>query len=548
MPLIYDTQVTGDLQFTVALSSPSVGTFLSTPSVATVIEQDADAGLSFTNGAMSVLKNGTNALVAVVCSNPRVEPVSVGYFTADGTATNGIDYMATNGVLVFTNGVTTNYIVVPLINNQLLEGNRTFTVALTNAAAPGKLVTPNVATVTIIDSNPGVEFSSPAYTVVKTGVQAMITVYRTGYTDSVMTVNYATADGTALAGTDYVATDGVLVFTNGVTNLTFSVPIVNLIGVQPPKTVQLSLSNPTNAVLASPTNATLTILDSTNTVLTFAAATNAVPENASYASLTVLRLNNTNGVTTVNYATANGTATAGVNYTTTSGTLVFASGQVSTNIIVPLIYNPQVTGDLQFTVGLSSPSAPAQLIAPSVATVIEQDAEAGLSFTNGAMSVLKNGTNALVAVVCSNPRVEPVSVGYFTADGTATNGVDYVATNGVLVFTNGVTTNYIVVPMINNQLLEGNRTFTVALTNAAAPGKLTSPNVETVTIIDSNPGVEFSSPAYTVVKTGVQAMITVYRTGYTDSVMTVNYATADGTALAGTDYVATDGCWCSPTA
>ena len=63
-------------------------------------------------------------------------------------------------------------------------------------------------------------------------------------------------------------------------------PIVQLIGVQPPKTVLLSLTNPTNGVLASPTNATLTILDSTNTVLTFAAATNAVPENASYASLT----------------------------------------------------------------------------------------------------------------------------------------------------------------------------------------------------------------------------------------------------------------------
>ena len=391
VPLIYDPLVTGDLQFTVGLTSPGAPAQLIAPSTATVIEQDADAGLSFTNAAMSVLKNGTNAVVAVVCGNPRVEPVSVGYFTADGTATNGVDYVATNGVLVFTNGVTTNYIVVPLINNQLLEGNRTFTVALTNAAAPGKLTSPNVETVTIIDSNPGVNFSSPAYTVVKTGVQAMITVYRTGYTDSVMSVDYATADGTATNGVDYVGVSGTLVFTNGVTSQTFNVPVNNINGVQPPKTVLLSLTNPTNGVLASPTNATLTILDSTNTVLTFAAATNTVPENAGYVSLTILRLNNTNGVTTVNYATANGTATAGVNYTTTSGTLVFAAGQASTNIIVPLIYNPQVTGDLQFTVALSSPSAPAQLIAPSVATVIEQDADAGLSFTVATKSVLGTG-------------------------------------------------------------------------------------------------------------------------------------------------------------
>jgi len=539
VPLIYNPLVTGDLVFTVGLTNPNQAQLIA-PSNAVVVVQDADAGISFTNAAMSVLKNGTNAVVAVVCSNPRVEPVSVSYFTADGTATNGIDYTATNGTLVFTNGVTTNYVTVPILNNQLLEGNVNFTVVLTNATYPGQLVSPSTNTVTIIDSNPGISFSSPVYAVAKTGVQALINVYRTGYTNSAASVNFATANGTASAGSDYVATNGTLVFTNGVTNLTFAVTVVNKLGVQPPKTVLLSLSSPTNAIMLAPTNAVLSILNDTNTAFAFALATNTVPENAGFVALTVTRFNNPVGTVSVAFGTTNGTAVAGLNYTATNSVLTFTNGQMSQTIIVPLIYDPLVTGDLAFTVGLSSPSV-GQLIAPSVTTVIVQDADAGVSFTNAATTVLKNGTNAVLAVVCSNPRVEPVSVGYFTADGTATNGIDYTGTNGTLVFAGGVTTNFITVPILNNQLLEGNVNFTVVLTNAAYPGQLVSPTTNTVTIIDSNPGISFSSAVYSADKTSVQAVISVNRTGYTNSVMSVNFATANGTAASGSDYVATNG-------
>ena len=540
VPLIYDEQVTGDLQFTVGLTNPNQAQLIA-PTNAVVIVQDADAGVSFTNVATSVLKNGTNALLAVVCSNPRVEPVTVSYFTADGTATNGIDYTATNGTLVFAGGVTTNTIKVRILNNNLLEGNVNFSVMLTNATYPGQLVSPSTNLVTIIDSNPGISFSSPVYAWTRAaGVQALINVYRTGNTDSVMSVNYKTADGTGTNGFDYVATSGTLVFTNGVTNQTFAVTVINRLGVLTAKTVLLSLFNPTNGVLVAPTNAVLTLLSDTNTYLSFALATNSVPENAGFVGLTVSRFNNPAGTVSVTFATADGTAAAGVNYTATNGVLIFTNGQLSQTINVPLIYDPLVTGDLQFTAGLTNPVG-ALLIAPSNTVVIVQDADAGVSFTNASTSVLKNGTNAVLAVVCSNPRVEPVTVGYFTADGTATNGIDYTATNGTLVFAGGVTTNYITVPILNNNLLEGNVNFSVMLTNAAYPGQLVSPSTNVVTIIDSNPGVSFSSPTYSVVKTGVQALINVYRTGYTDSVMSVNFATADGTATNGIDYVSTNG-------
>src|SRR5208283_4591428 len=105
-----------------------------------------------------------------------------------------------------------------------------------------------------------------------------------------------------------------------------------------------------------------TILN-TNTALAFALATNVVAENAGFAALNVVRLNNTNGTVTVNYATADGTAQAAINYTPVNGTLTFTNGVVTQTIIVPLVDDPHVTGDLQFQAGLSGPVG-AQLIAP----------------------------------------------------------------------------------------------------------------------------------------------------------------------------------------
>ena len=207
--------------------------------------------------------------ITVVCSNPRIEPVTVDYFTADGTATNGVDYVGYNGTpsitisngffvfnpgygtLTFAGGVTTNYLTIPIINNTAI-GSRDFYVALLDATGGGTLVPPDLQTVTILDSNPRISFSSPAYAVAKTGIQAVINVTRGGYTNSATTVTYRTADGTATAGVDYVAASGTLTFRHGVTNQSFTVTVVNFLTTQPAKTVRLSLANVTTGVLTAP--------------------------------------------------------------------------------------------------------------------------------------------------------------------------------------------------------------------------------------------------------------------------------------------------------
>ena len=147
------------------------------------------------------------------------------------------------------------------------SGDRTFSVILTNATAPGQLVAPSNLVVTIVDSLPLMRFSSASYTVQKSGVSANITVLRKGFTNNVASVDFLATNGTAQAGINFGYTNGTLIFTNGETVKTFTVPIFDNNTPQPNKTVSLQLQNPINSLLTAPAAATLTILDSSGSLV-----------------------------------------------------------------------------------------------------------------------------------------------------------------------------------------------------------------------------------------------------------------------------------------
>ena len=77
---------------------------------------------------------------------------------------------------------------------------------------------------------------------------ATFTVVRTGGT-GVFAVNFATANGTATAGTDYVATSGTLNFAAGETTRTISVTISGDITIEPSETFFVNLANATNGAI-----------------------------------------------------------------------------------------------------------------------------------------------------------------------------------------------------------------------------------------------------------------------------------------------------------
>jgi parallel beta-helix repeat protein len=120
-----------------------------------------------------------------------------------------------------------------------------------------------------VEVNAGtIQFSAPTYSINENGVTATITATRTGGSDGVVSVDYATSDGTATQPADYASAAGTLNWANQDTaNKAFSVTIVNDPGAEPNETVNLALSNPQGgAALGSPSSAVLTIVDDDPTI------------------------------------------------------------------------------------------------------------------------------------------------------------------------------------------------------------------------------------------------------------------------------------------
>ena len=556
IPVMDDFVITNDLTVNLTLSNPTPPAGIGNQSTALLTIINDDSAVNFLSANYSIPKNTVNgvATIDIIRQGTASGTATVNFSTTtNGTAIIGTDYYPTNVTVTFNPGDTDKTVQIPIINNTLPEGSTTVTMQLTSAA--GALIySPSNAVLTIIDTvnAPGqLSFDTNSYVASEGGNNVTLTVVRTLGSSGPVSVNYNTVPGTAVSGVNYVTTSGTVNLDDGVTSKTFSIPLVDNNLVQGTVNFSVQLSNPGGgAVLVSPTNANVAILDN-DVGVDFVNATNYVSETNGTGLVFVQRIGDAANAFNVNYATTNGTAMAGVNYQATAGTLSFASGESLKAISIPLINTHGVT-NVAFGMSLSTTNPQVQVVVPSNAVVIIQPANAGLSFVNPAISVFKNGGAAVITVVCSNPGLEttntnsaPLSVNYFTSDGTGTggavNGVDYLATSGTLLFTNGLVTNTFTVPIINNSQVTSNRYFTVSLTNATAPGKITSPSNQVVTIIDSNSGLGFSASAYSILKTGIAAPITVLRTDNTNQTSSVNFTTLDGTAVAGMDYIATNG-------
>ncbi|MGI9212161.1 MAG: Calx-beta domain-containing protein [Methylococcaceae bacterium] len=223
--------------------------------------------LSITGTTVTEGNSGTsnaNANVTVSLSAASSQTVTVSYATLDGTATAGSDYTAASSSLTFAPGETSKTISIPVIGDTTVESNETFQVQLSAAANAVLSTTASAATVTITNDDQAVIQSviSITGTTVNEGNSgtsyAYATVSLSAASSQPVTVNYQTADGTATASSDYVATSGQLTFAAGETSKTVAVGILGDTLFEQNETIQFSLFNPQNATLAT-SSASLTI-------------------------------------------------------------------------------------------------------------------------------------------------------------------------------------------------------------------------------------------------------------------------------------------------
>lgn len=193
-----------------------------------------------------------------------------------------------------------------------------------------------------------------------------------------VTVDFATSDGTALAGQEYQAQSGVLTFNptdpsnTQVIDITLTNPTSGT-DLSLTKTFTVTLSNPVNAAIGRATGTATIDYSNAAGVFTFSGSTYNTTSQSGSATITVNRLDGGAAGMSVGYATSDGTAVAGVNYQTASGRLPFAANQTTATFAVPILDAGAISGSETVNLALSVPSEPAQLGNPTSAVLTIQN-------------------------------------------------------------------------------------------------------------------------------------------------------------------------------
>ena len=303
----------------------------------------------------------------------------------------------------------------------------------------------------------------------------------------IVTVDYATRDGSARAGSDYTETSGTLRFNSREIERTVSVPITDDAHEDDGETFTLRLSNPEGAGLRSgEREATGTIRNSDPEATPLTASFEDVPSAHDGESAFTFRVAFSEDIG-ISFKALREDA-----FTVTGGRVTGGKRVDGRRDLFRMTVRPDSDGDVTITLpagrecGVSgaictkgenrrqltnSPSATVRGpvgIAVSDAHV-EEDAGAVLAF----------------AVTLSRAASRALTVDYATSDGSAQAGVDYTAASGTLTFQAGESSKTVEVGVLDDAHDEGEETLTLMLSGAS--GGLLTDGEARGTIENRNP-------------------------------------------------------------
>jgi len=177
--------------------------------------------------------------------------ITVAFASGDQTAVAGVDYAAVVGMLTFAPGQTSQTVAVPILDDVLDEAAETFVLMLSDPVNAYLAKAVGVGTINDNDAAPKLAIQDASLVEGDRNSQPLLfTVTLDAPSGQTVLVNYATANGTAVAGVDYTAVSGVLTFTPGQTSRTISVPVLGDLVPEQNETFLVLLSSPQNATIS----------------------------------------------------------------------------------------------------------------------------------------------------------------------------------------------------------------------------------------------------------------------------------------------------------
>jgi chitinase len=324
--------------------------------------------------------------VTLVAGTPApVYPVQVSYATVAGTATANADFTPASGTLSFARGETTKTVTVPVIGDTTPEFDETLKLVLSSPTG-GSVVstTAGEAIVTITSDDgypqpPTIGFKATAVSVTegaagaKTPVSLTVRLLKAEAVP--VTVRYTALNGTAAAGSDFIAATGLVTIPAGLTEKSFELMVVGDAVAETDETFSVRLTDATASATIDAATATITIRNDDGEL-------GPPPLRVSNASvvegnrgtpllrftITLSRASKTDTILT--YSTVGITAVAGRDYRETTGTVKILAGRTTATVTVPVIPNPTVDGNRTLKLRVKSGLT---LAGVGVGTIVDDD-------------------------------------------------------------------------------------------------------------------------------------------------------------------------------
>jgi len=553
IPVQGDTLTEANERFFLQLTNSSEPSLVDSFAVATIINDDTQPSISVTDSTVIEGNLGNTSLGFVVSLNAAsTKSVSVNYNTLNYSAAASNDYYAISSTLSFAPGETSQTILVQVIGDTTSETNEQL---LLNLSSPdGGTISDSLGVGTILNDDnlplPKINITDSTVTEGNSGTtNATFLVSLSSPSNTEVIVNYNTLNYSAASGTDYnLIPTTTLTFLPGETDKTLSVEVIGDTISEQNERFLLSLTNPSNATINQqtaigniltddnlPTAPTISIIDTSVT------EGDAATTNANFTvSLSSSSANNVS----VRYVTGSNSANTTDYQAISTSWLTFNPGETLKTISIPVKGDTVNESDERFFVNLSNPIGGSLLDRLGVGTILNDDNTPQISITD--TTVIEGDiskTNANFVVSLSESSNKSVTINYRTISNTATVGTDF---DGIpittLTFNAGETTKTISVGIKGDTAFEPNERFFVSLSTPVNGTIIDNLGVGTITNDDILPTISIDDLTINETASGTTtANFMVSLSQSTSNVLTVDYITSNGTALAGSDYTATNG-------
>ena len=475
-------------------STDNASVVVGTPSTATINLADDDEALIRVEALNNLAEDTVNLAGQFSFISTHISDADmVVSYSLTGSATLGTDYTDPNGgQATITAGNTQADITLSMTEDTEAEGLEDIIATITSISARNALIeTANdndTATISLT-SNDTVNASIVSGTNgTENGTNGTFLINLSAAASTPITIEYLDNASTADNGSDYTNLPGSVTIPAGATTAQINIAILDDNASDAGEVITLALDRVSAgpAVIASPSSASINIVDNDQALATISSGQNASEAGADNATFTIDLDQPAASAITVSF-TLGGTSTVAIDYSTVSSPITFATGEQSKTLAFTVIDDSLAEGTETLIVQLDSITGPAAIGSPNSATRLIVDNDTATLGVNQTPTNANEGTSTDGSFVIETDTQSPndITVSY-AVTGTATSGSDFTALSGTATIAANTSSIPVNLLVLNDAFAEDNETVILTLQTVTAGSAVIGSDRAATLIIEDN--------------------------------------------------------------